>query len=119
MKHFMHLKDEPFGLIWSGKKTIELRLYDEKRRSVSVGDLIEFENDADRNKRLLARVKALHLFDSFEELYKALPLEKCGYDPESITTASPDGMSRYYSPNEQKMYGVVGIEFELIEKYES
>ena len=43
MKHFMHLKAEPFDLIWNGQKTIELRLYDEKRRSVSVGDLIEFE----------------------------------------------------------------------------
>ncbi len=28
--HFMHLQPAPFGLIRSGRKTIELRLYDEK-----------------------------------------------------------------------------------------
>ena len=29
----MHLKEKPFRSIWEGNKTIELRLYDEKRRA--------------------------------------------------------------------------------------
>ena len=32
MTHEMRLHDEPFNLIKNGTKTIELRLYDEKRR---------------------------------------------------------------------------------------
>ena len=32
MEHKMKLKDKPFNSIKNGTKTIELRLYDEKRR---------------------------------------------------------------------------------------
>lgn len=34
MTHYMKLNPEPFDKIASGKKTIELRLYDEKRKTV-------------------------------------------------------------------------------------
>lgn len=33
-EHIMKLKPSPFEMIRSGKKTIELRLYDEKRKSI-------------------------------------------------------------------------------------
>ena len=52
----------------------------------------------------------LHRFDSFEELYGALPLLKCGYTPEDVGDAHPRDMEQYYSPKEQARYGVVGIE---------
>ena len=42
MKHIMNLNDTPYNMIKSGRKTIELRLYDEKRRMISIGDEIEF-----------------------------------------------------------------------------
>ncbi|MBQ1852397.1 MAG: ASCH domain-containing protein, partial [Lachnospiraceae bacterium] len=38
----MQLQPEPFDLIKSGAKTIELRLYDEKRRKIRIGDEIVF-----------------------------------------------------------------------------
>ena len=34
--HYMELTPEPLELIRSGKKTIELRLYDEKRQAIKV-----------------------------------------------------------------------------------
>ena len=43
MKHNMRLKKEPFEKICAKKKTVELRLLDEKRKKVNVGDTIEFE----------------------------------------------------------------------------
>ena len=45
MKHKamnMKLNKEPFEKIKSGEKTIELRLYDEKRRKIKAGDTICF-----------------------------------------------------------------------------
>ena len=42
MTHYMKLNPEPFDKIASGKKTIELRLYDEKRKTVLPGDEIIF-----------------------------------------------------------------------------
>ena len=56
----MKLDKEPFEKIKSGEKTIELRLYDEKRRKIRVGDIIVF-TCRDGGERLARRVKALHL----------------------------------------------------------
>ena len=55
-----------------------------------------------------------HLFNNFGELYATLPLLKCCYTQETIDTASPEDMNRYYSVEEQKLYGVVGIEIKLM-----
>ena len=42
MTQKMNLNPEPFEMIFSGQKTIELRLNDEKRQMIKVGDMIEF-----------------------------------------------------------------------------
>jgi ASC-1-like (ASCH) protein len=52
----------------------------------------------------------LYRFDSFDELYKSLPLLQCGYTMDHIDKASPADMAQYYSAEEQGKYGVVGIE---------
>ena len=107
--HEMKLHPAPFELIKRGEKTIELRLYDEKRQTIKAGDDILFTNTVSGEK-LCATVKKLHRFDSFEELYKTLPLLQCGYTEEDIDTAHPSDMEQYYSGEEQQKYGVVGIE---------
>ena len=52
MEHNMKLNPSPFEKIRTGSKTIELRLYDEKRRAISVGDTITFVNTEDANDTL-------------------------------------------------------------------
>ena len=42
--HCMRLNLAPFGRIRDGRKCIELRLYDGKRRNIQIGDGILFEN---------------------------------------------------------------------------
>ena len=42
MIHRMKLKKSPFMKIKNNKKTVELRLNDEKRQKEHVGDFIEF-----------------------------------------------------------------------------
>lgn len=110
--HRMKLHSSPFEKIKSGEKTIELRLYDEKRQQINTGDSIVFTNTA-TGETLTATVKKLHRFDSFEELYQTLPLLQCGYTAEDIDSASPADMESYYSKEEQAKYGVVGIELTL------
>lgn len=44
MTHSMQLTPSPFQMIKEGTKTIELRLFDEKRRKIQIGDIIEFSN---------------------------------------------------------------------------
>ncbi|MBQ7336274.1 MAG: ASCH domain-containing protein [Clostridia bacterium] len=114
MTYIMQLHKEPFELVKNGYKTVELRLNDEKRRRIVPGDCITFLNRSDSSESLTVRVVALHSFESFESLYQTLPLEKCGYLPDEIATASAHDMDIYYTAEEQERYGAVGIEFELI-----
>ena len=108
MLHIMKLKRAPFDKIRNGSKTIELRLNDEKRQKVNIGDFIEFCCIDEPNKRIQTRVTNLHHFNSFAELYATLPKEKLGYSSEE--TPDSDHMNEYYSKEEQDQYGVLGIE---------
>ena len=114
MTFTMRLNSSPFEMIENGKKTIELRLYDEKRRRISVGDMICFMQADDESKIIVARVKKLYVFPSFEELYKALPLTECGYTADTVKDASPDDMKKYYTPEQERKYGVLGIKIEVV-----
>jgi ASC-1-like (ASCH) protein len=113
MKHNMKLKPAPFEMIKNGQKTIELRLYDEKRQLINVGDEIVFTNTATA-ETLQTKVLKLHRFDSFAELYESLPLLKCGYTSETVGSATPADMEQYYSVDEQNKYGVLGIEIKVL-----
>ena len=62
---------------------------------------------------MTVEVVALHRAPSFEELYKTVPLEKCGYTKKEAKTASPDDMRKYYTAEDERKYGVVGIEIDL------
>lgn len=107
----MRLHKGPFELIKNGSKTIELRLCDEKRQMINVGDTITFENRSDGDK-IIVKVIALHKYPSFEELYKHFNKVSIGYKEDE--EANPKDMELYYSSEEQSKYGVVGIEMELI-----
>ena len=105
MIHYMNLASEPFEQIKSGAKTIELRLYDEKRQNVSEGDTIIFSNLSNK-RQITAKVLKLHIFDNFKELYNNLTLTKCGYAEHELDTASPDDMLAYYPKEKQEFIGI-------------
>ena len=110
----MKLHAAPFEMIERGIKNIELRLYDEKRRLIKVGDEIVFTQSKDSARTLCCRVTAMYVFSSFAELYASLPLLKCGYTEEDIDTADPSDLDLYYTKEQQAQCGVVGIEIELV-----
>lgn len=114
MKHEMLLAAAPFERIASGQKTIELRLWDEKRQKIKVGHELVFHLLDKPEQILTAKVLALHRFDSFAQLYEQLDLLACGYTADNIASAKPEDMARYYSAEQEARYGVVGIELEVI-----
>ncbi len=114
MTHTMNLHSRPFQMIANGQKIYELRLDDEKRRLIHIGDEIVFTNTAVPERTLRVQVVGLHRYENFAALYAALPLDKCGYLPEELDTASPRDMEAYYTPEKQRQYGVLGIEIERI-----
>ncbi|MBQ3511033.1 MAG: ASCH domain-containing protein [Bacilli bacterium] len=111
MLHEMRLHDEPFKLIQAGTKTIELRLYDEKRQQIQVGDIIEFTSRATGEVQK-TKVIAMHIYSSFADLYRDYDKVSLGYGKDE--EAKPEDMELYYSKEEQEKYGVVGIEIELL-----
>ena len=106
--HCMHLAPAPFEKIECGEKTIELRLGDEKRQAIRVGDAIRFEEVGGWEDVCYVEVTALHPFPSFAALYAALPPEKLGYAPGEA--ADPHDMDKYYSAAAQAKHGALGIE---------
>lgn len=107
MKHNMNLNNRPFKSIKEGTKTIELRLNDEKRSLLKVGDEIEFTN-RDTNEKLSVDIINLYKYPNFKELYKHFDKVEMGYDKDDI--AESKDMEAYYSKEEQDKYGVLGIE---------
>ena len=64
----MNLQPKYFDFIKDGTKRIELRLYDEKRRSIQLGDIIEFAKSDD--EKFKAEVVGLLRYNSFAELFE-------------------------------------------------
>ena len=109
--HIMNLYNEPFNLIKQGTKTIELRLYDEKRQKILINDIIKFIN-LDNNETLSVKVKNLYKYKNFESLYKDFDKASLGYKENE--TASYKDMEVYYKIEDIEKYGVVGIEIQLL-----
>ena len=107
----MHLDDKYFKKIKNGTKTIEIRLYDEKRRELKVGDIITFDNRSN-DEKLEVKVTNLYVYKNFEELYKHHDKITLGYNEDEIV--SPSDMRMYYSFEDTIKYGVVAIEIEVI-----
>lgn len=113
MIHEMRLNNETFNKIKEGTKTVELRLLDEKRKALRVGDKIIFTNRAN-NEKIDVLVTNLFKADSFEPIYEKYSKVAMGYNEED--DAKPEDMEEYYSKEEIKKYGCIAIEIEKVLK---
>lgn len=111
MLHKMKLWNSPFKTIKEGKKDIELRLNDEKRQMIKIGDIILFTNNQTKEE-IQCLVTNLYYSKSFEELYLQFDKVRFGYQEDE--EASYKDMEKYYLKNEIKKYGVVGIEIKKL-----
>ena len=111
MIHQMKLNEDPFERIKNGTKTIEFRLYDEKRRKVKIGDKIEFSKLPDLQEKILVDVLDLYTEPSFEELFEKL------YEDKELAKQKANAMYEIYSPENKKKYGVVGIKIKLVDNW--
>lgn len=110
-KHEMTLHHEPFSAIKEGWKTVEMRLCDEKRMMLKIGDTIEF-TDRETKEKMLTRVVNLEKFKDFYELYASYGKVEIGYNDDEI--AHPDHMCQYYSQDDIEKYGTLAITIELL-----
>lgn len=114
MVYMMKLKNDPFRKIQSGEKTVELRLYDYKRRRLDISDEIIFTNLDNDGEELAVRVKALYRYGSFEEFFSEISPEQCGFRKEETIEEAASEMLKYYSDEQINIFGVLGIKIELV-----
>lgn len=106
--HSMGLYNEYFTLIQEQKKTVEVRLYDEKRRKIALGDKIEFISLPDQSKTLQVEVVGLTKYDTFKEMFTDIPSEKLGGENWTLEEMI-DGMYKIYSPEQEQRWGTIAI----------
>ncbi len=75
----MKLFESPYNRISSGKKTIEIRLFDEKRQKLNLGDIIEFSKLPDLKNKVKVEIIALLRYKSFRDLVNNFGMEHYGY----------------------------------------
>ncbi len=105
--HKLHLYSRSFDLIRQGVKTIEARLYDERRQRIEIGDEITFIN-RENNQTARVAVSKLHRAPTFHELFAQLDPMRFGGES---AQENEKAIEKYYSYSDQQQYGVLGIEF--------
>lgn len=115
MVFVMKLNASPFEKLKTGRKTVELRLYDQKRRTLNIDDYIIFTNLSNTDERIAVIVKALYRFGSFADLFSEISPAVCGNDDGTSPEEAALGMRQYYSEELEKLYGVLGIRIEQVD----
>ncbi|MBM7600368.1 ASC-1-like (ASCH) protein [Virgibacillus halotolerans] len=113
MIHTMKLYEQPFQSIKSGKKTVEVRLNDEKRRKISCGDMIEFIKMPDKTETLRTKVLELKRYDSFQDMYETIPADDLDATGQSIDKMLKDTYQIYSSEQEER-WGTLAITIRLL-----
>ena len=113
--HNMKLMTKYFDYIKFGSRRIELRLNDEKRKNIKIGDEIIFEELADNPRYLKTKVIDLYYENNFNDLIEKYDIElfadKYASKEELIKI-----LNDIYSQEAQEKYGIVGIRIELYEE---
>ena len=107
MLHIMKLNESPFERIKNGTKTVEFRLFDEKRKMIKIGDQIEFSKLPDMQEKLLVDVVELYRDDTFEKLFRKL------FSDEDEIIRKAKSMYEIYCPEKEREYGVLGIKIKI------
>lgn len=110
MEMIVHLDEDIFDIVQYGKKDVEARLNDEKRRKLRIGDTLVFLKRPLEKEKIVTTVVGLEYYDSFQELVQHYDIERLylkGYTKEMYLKE----LERFYSSQEQKENGVVAILF--------
>ena len=92
MEMIVHLHPDIFELVKNGKKDVEVRVNDEKRQKLKIGDKLIF----------LKRPEEVADYYSMERIHR----------PELTKEEYINDMQRFYSKEEQEEYGIVCILYE-------
>ena len=113
MKHIMKLQSKYYNFILNGTKRIEIRLFDEKRQQIKIGDTIKFLKEPELNESFNTKVVGLLRYNTFEDMFNDFNISVLS--DKSMTKEELIGvLEQIYTKEKQEKYGVLGIRIELI-----
>ena len=107
----MNLQPKYFDFIKNGTKRIELRLYDEKRQQIKLGDGIEFSKS--ENEKFKTKVIGLLRYETFSDLFNDFDISVLA-DQSMTKQELLNVLQEFYTTEKQAQYGVLGIRLELL-----
>ncbi len=111
MLHSIKLQPFPFDKIKEGKKNIEVRLYDEKRQEIKIGDVIEFKREPEQIETVKAEVIGLFNYKTFTDLANDFSADYFGHpDREDLLKS----IYTFYTKEQEEKYTVLGIKIKLV-----
>lgn len=113
MKHEMKLEPKYYNYILNGTKRIEIRLFDEKRQQIQLGDTIKFLKQPDLKEAFNTKVIGLLRYNSFEDMFKDFDISILS-DKSMTKEDLINALEKFYPKEKQEKYGVLGIRIELI-----
>lgn len=113
MEHEMKLQPEYYNFIVNGTKRIEIRLFDEKRQQIKLGDTIKFLKEPELNDFFKAKVIGLLRYNSFEDMFKDFDISILS-DKSMSKEDLINVLEQFYTKDKQQKYGVLGIRIELL-----
>ena len=113
MEHEMKLQPDYYNFMLKGTKRIEIRLNDEKRQQIKIGDTIKFLKEPKLNEYFRAKVIGLLIYNTFEDMFNDFDITILS-DKTMTKDELLNVLEKFYPKEKQKQYGVLGIRIELI-----
>jgi ASC-1-like (ASCH) protein len=115
MEHARNRSESAYNKITTSKKSIEIRLFDEKRQKLNVGDIIEFSKLSNLEDKVKVEIVALLRYKSFRGLVHDFGMEYYGYPKDYPVDEFVKSFYSIYSKEEEKEFGVLGIKLKLLD----
>jgi ASC-1-like (ASCH) protein len=105
----MRLDAGPFAAVRSGAKKYEIRLYDDKRHALIVGDTVIFWNKDAPQEEIAVAVTEVVVRPSFVELFRVVAPGSCGWPVGTSPEQAAVDMRKYYSVADEDRWGAVAV----------
>ena len=107
----MSVRNKYFEMIKSGKKDIELRAFDEKRKKMKTGDKFLLYDAENPDNYIICKILNMHIAPDFQTLFTKIDITRSGFKsiPELEET-----VFKFISKEEFAKNSVVGIEIERV-----
>ena len=120
-RHILYIGKEHYPLLGqcffcakSGEKIFEIRLNDEKRRLLKVGDCLFFKREQECNQELHTHIVELKHYKSFVDMLNEIPIGLIGFENMYNVDVLKE-YHKFYTPEDEFKYGVVAIKVEVEE----